>query len=809
MGHKHQTVQWVKAHPQLSWFLYTAPLGAALVAPLATLLDIPALTQPWYSFNGQNLPDPPTSLILSAVGLGCNVLANALLILRFHPRAARFWEWTTIFSTIFWISKTAIAVANLTVFGILTRNGDGYAYNNGFWCAVVSVICAGIVSIMLILPAIIRSSKSETSFVKYQGLNFIASELSLIFVVAIQALVFSKVEGWDFFDGIYFSIVSMLTIGFGDFSPTKTSTKILLFPFMILLIALLSNQVSIIVGYFGQQKKKRRAKLRKGLREGFLKKHQKDKSRGSSADLEKEIERLEFLARREANILEMLDLVVSVAALIVFWMIGAMIYRFTEGWTFGDSLYFTYVAFLTIGYGDFSPLSSVGRVVFVVYALTAVPIVTSFVVQTICNVAFRIASLMAESEKERMEAFQRLDGSHQKRFMSHSEAVVAQTLHFFPPSGENERKDLEEDDEQEKEIEEEELEREIEEDIDEELDQIGDREEDGDGEVEKQEHKEVDDDVGGKEKSKEEKDRQREEEMVILSNAFKLACFLEAQARELLIENLPSDSKARLLLQADAEMQMRSSGLAGGEKYRKLCDLADFEIDHAIRTARERLSGKNSVKAGGDSGDAEGAGSKGMEEKRDLEKRSKGVGRGKDFDGQNGPTKGDFFRFYAEEEKRFKSDVGEEGGESYDDPDEDPIRKELVKALDTEEVLFRKVQRYRHTFASLLAHGSRLQGLKGEEKLKFERRSKMVGFDDVLEDNGVGGGVEERRERRKRREGKSRKRDGGERTSNGKSEGCAEKDDGTREGSAGGLNGSGSSTLHEEASKQEEEARTT
>ena len=38
---------------------------------------------------------------------------------------------------------------------------------------------------------------------------------------------------------------------------------------------------------------------------------------------------------------------------------------------------------LTPGFGDFTPASPAGRVVFVVYALMAVPIVTSFAVQTI------------------------------------------------------------------------------------------------------------------------------------------------------------------------------------------------------------------------------------------------------------------------------------------------------------------------------------------------------------------------------------------------------------------------------------------
>lgn len=38
---------------------------------------------------------------------------------------------------------------------------------------------------------------------------------------------------------------------------------------------------------------------------------------------------------------------------------------------------------MTLGFGDYTPKQPAGRVVFIVYALMAVPIVTSFAVQTI------------------------------------------------------------------------------------------------------------------------------------------------------------------------------------------------------------------------------------------------------------------------------------------------------------------------------------------------------------------------------------------------------------------------------------------
>lgn len=59
------------------------PLVAALIAPAATLYDIPALSQNWYAFQDVPQADPRASLILSCFTLTLSILANTLLVLRF------------------------------------------------------------------------------------------------------------------------------------------------------------------------------------------------------------------------------------------------------------------------------------------------------------------------------------------------------------------------------------------------------------------------------------------------------------------------------------------------------------------------------------------------------------------------------------------------------------------------------------------------------------------------------------------------------------------------------------------------------
>ncbi|KAK0645477.1 hypothetical protein B0T16DRAFT_509217 [Cercophora newfieldiana] len=64
----------------------------------------------------------------------------------------------------------------------------------------------------------------------------------------------------------------------------------------------------------------------------------------------------------------------------ILWCLGAFVFMLTENHIshlrYFDCLYFCFVALLTIGYGDISPKSNIGKPFFIVWSLVAVPIVT-------------------------------------------------------------------------------------------------------------------------------------------------------------------------------------------------------------------------------------------------------------------------------------------------------------------------------------------------------------------------------------------------------------------------------------------------
>ena len=59
--------------------------------------------------------------------------------------------------------------------------------------------------------------------------------------------------------------------------------------------------------------------------------------------------------------------------------IGTITYHYLEGWSWIDALYFSIITLTTIGYGDFSPQTTAGKLFTIVYIIIGIGMILGFI----------------------------------------------------------------------------------------------------------------------------------------------------------------------------------------------------------------------------------------------------------------------------------------------------------------------------------------------------------------------------------------------------------------------------------------------
>jgi hypothetical protein len=68
------------------------------------------------------------------------------------------------------------------------------------------------------------------------------------------------------------------------------------------------------------------------------------------------------------------NLRLSVALVIILFIVGTVFYHTIEGWTYLESIYFITMTITTIGYGDFAPETEIGMVFTIFLALIGISV---------------------------------------------------------------------------------------------------------------------------------------------------------------------------------------------------------------------------------------------------------------------------------------------------------------------------------------------------------------------------------------------------------------------------------------------------
>lgn len=402
--------------PTRWWFASTGcPLAAGTLGPLASTFNICALVENWRVHLPPGaapdasvfIADPSWLIAVNALSLCSAVVANALLLLTITQRI-RFKFAQPICSLGFFLAAFLL-IADIVALtaapnyripmdspaGPPANHALSSAFYNAIQAAVLYLVVAGLMCLTA-YGAYAGHYEAEFKLTLAQR-TLMLQTMAFLAYLLLGALVFSHIEGWHYLQAVYWADLTLLTIGLGsDYHPVSHTARALLFFFAtggIIIIGLVIGSIRTLLLEVGKRKisarimnkKRRRAMDSLDPRERHVTISRFTKIPFDDADLDLAGRRkLEFDVMRAVQDHAERDrrymaLAVSTTAALLLWFLGALVFyhsEYQQNWSYFQSLYFSYTVLLTIGYGDFYPISFAGRAFFVLWTLLAVPTLT-------------------------------------------------------------------------------------------------------------------------------------------------------------------------------------------------------------------------------------------------------------------------------------------------------------------------------------------------------------------------------------------------------------------------------------------------
>ena len=79
--------------------------------------------------------------------------------------------------------------------------------------------------------------------------------------IGFGTIMYHYIEGWSWIDCLYFSVITLSTIGYGDFSPATDEGKIFTVFYIILGVGVILSFINTVHHHFESMRKKKRKKL--------------------------------------------------------------------------------------------------------------------------------------------------------------------------------------------------------------------------------------------------------------------------------------------------------------------------------------------------------------------------------------------------------------------------------------------------------------------------------------------------------------------------------------------------------------------
>ncbi|CAJ1424868.1 unnamed protein product [Effrenium voratum] len=212
-----------------------------------------------------------------------------------------------------------------------------------------------------------------------QPTKAVASVLVILLFAIGAGLNFKYVGGedWSILEAIYFAVVTMTTVGYGDYAPVTTEKQKLM---AVIFIWMSITLLAVLFGFISAEAE-------------YLVEETEDD--GPHHPLKKMRSRFGSRLRK----LFQSGLHPGPALLLVLLhLLAAVLLVSCESWSLIDSLYFTSVTLTTVGYGDMTPKTSEGQLATTLLVLTGVP-----------STAALVASASGRFTEKLTERFQALE----------------------------------------------------------------------------------------------------------------------------------------------------------------------------------------------------------------------------------------------------------------------------------------------------------------------------------------------------------------------------------------------------------------
>jgi voltage-gated potassium channel len=109
-----------------------------------------------------------------------------------------------------------------------------------------------VISFITILVRFVRAVGSSWKDPEFRGL------FSLVVVtLAARTLFYRQVEGWGLLDSLYFSVVTLTTVGYGDLSPTTAAGKVFTILYILVGIGIILGFVNAVAERSIERRKER------------------------------------------------------------------------------------------------------------------------------------------------------------------------------------------------------------------------------------------------------------------------------------------------------------------------------------------------------------------------------------------------------------------------------------------------------------------------------------------------------------------------------------------------------------------------